>query len=78
MSLLGEHSDWLVPFERNDDIVRASSLDSAGVGDFFELLGSGGGVGCVGNLVDPFWWGGPVKFLFSDPVSHRRFVASGG
>ncbi len=77
MAFLSEHSDRLVPFKRDDDVMWAGSLDSASAKEFFELLGAGAGVGCVGDLIDPFRWGGLVRFLFADPVPYHRFFNGG-
>jgi len=77
MALLHKYSDRLVPFKRDGDVMRAGSLDSASAREFFKFLGTGGGVGCVDDLIDPIWWGGPARFFFADLVSYDRFVNGG-
>jgi len=32
---------------------------------------------CVGNLIDPIWWGGPIRFLFTDPFLYHRLFTGG-
>jgi hypothetical protein len=32
---------------------------------------------CVGNLIDPIRWGGPIKFLFTDPFPYHRLFTVG-
>ncbi len=74
MALLRKYSDRLVPFKRDGDVMRVGSLDSASAREFFKFLGTGGGMGCVGDLIDPIRWGGLARFFFADPVSYDRFV----
>ncbi len=33
---------------------------------------------CVGDLIHPLRWAGPVSFLLADPVPHERFAVRGG
>ncbi len=78
MAILDKDPDQRVPLKRDGDAMRASSLDSAHVRGFFELLGASGGVGYISDLIDPFWRGDPVSFLFVDPIPYHWFVSSGG
>jgi hypothetical protein len=55
----------------------ASGLDSASGRESFKFLGTGCSVGCVGDLIDPFRWNGPIRILFADPIPYHRFVTSG-
>jgi hypothetical protein len=78
MAILDEDPNWRVAFKGDGDAMRAGSLDLARVRGFFELLGTGGGVGYIGDLIDPFRQGDPANFLFADPVPYHRFVTGGG
>ncbi len=40
--------------------------------------GTGGVVIRVGDLVNPFLWGGLVRLLFTDPISNHRIFIGGG
>jgi len=31
----------------------------------------------VGNLIDPIWWGDPIRFLFTDPFPYHRLFLGG-
>jgi len=75
--LLCQYSDRLVPLKGDDDVMRAGGLDSAIARRSFKFLGTGCGVGCVGDLIDPLWWGGSVRFLFADPIPYHWFVTGG-
>ncbi len=78
MAVLGENHDWRVPFKGDDGALRAGSLALARARGFFELLGAGGGVGYISDLIDPFRRGDPANFLFADPVPYHRFVTRSG
>jgi len=71
--LLYQHFDRPVPFERDDDVMRAGGLDSATAKGSSKFLGTGCSVGCVDDLIDPFRWGGPIRFLFADPIPYHWF-----
>jgi hypothetical protein len=78
MAILGEDPDQRVPFKGDGDAMQVGSLDSARIRGFFEFLGVGGGVGYIGDLIDPFRRGDSVSFLFVDLVPYHRFVIGGG
>jgi hypothetical protein len=78
MAILDEDPDRRVPLKGDSDVMQVGSLDSACVRGFFELLGTGDGVGYIGDLIDPFRQRDPVSFLFADPIPYHRFVTSGG
>ncbi len=58
--------------------MRAGSLDLALARVFSELLGAGGGVGYISDLIDPFRRADPTSFLFADLIPYHWFVAGGG
>jgi hypothetical protein len=78
MAVLGENPDRRVPLKGDDDALRDGSLDLARAGGFFELLGDGGVVGYISDLIDPFQRGDPANFLFTNPVPYHRFVTGSG
>ncbi len=78
MAVLGEDFNRLVPLKGDDGAVGVSSLNSTSAGRSPELLSTGGGKVCIGDLIHPLRWGSLVSFLLADPVPYEWFAVRGG
>ncbi|CAM6070814.1 unnamed protein product [Sphagnum tenellum] len=78
MSILGKHSDRLISFQGDRDVLSAGGLDAAGGRGFFELLGAGRGLGCFRYLIDPFKRDIHVSFPLADLIPHLQPTVGGG
>jgi len=58
--------------------LSVGGLDAVDERGFFELLGTGRGLGCIRYLIDPFRRDIPVSFPLADPVPHLRPAVGGG
>ncbi len=78
VAVLGKNPNRNVPIERDGGAVRAGSLNLASPGHFSEFQGARGGVGYLGDQINPFRGCGLADFFFADPVPLPRFVIGGG